>query len=317
MKLLFLLIFSFSLYAENKCKTVELGNLDKSYIDEASGIVYSKMYGKIYHVNDSGGLPAIYSTDLKGENTVEIKIKDADFVDTEDMAYGNCEDQKCILVGDFGANARSRKENLRAIYFIKEAAWVSSTEVQVYKKLNFILPQDIDPNTKQEIDIESMAMHPNGDIYLVSKIYTYPAKKTFMSSMYKITKQQWQSSQNKVEAQKVATLDLAKIPKIGNFWGARVPTSMDISVKGDKFVILTYTNAIEFNFNLMSLDGKSVPELTDFNYSMISLIPQLQQEAITYVGEGEFIYTSEFVVNWFKAIFERVSQGKIYKVNCD
>ncbi len=79
---------------------------------ESSALIYYN--GLLWTLNDSGGENKIYGFDFSGNIQKEIKVKNAENDDWEEMA----QDDKNIFIGDFGNNNGTRK-NLR-IYKIKK-----------------------------------------------------------------------------------------------------------------------------------------------------------------------------------------------------
>jgi hypothetical protein len=90
----------------------------------------------------------------------------------------------------------------------------------------------------------------------------------------------------------VMTLDFAKLLPT-SLLGGRLPTGMDISPDGKRFLVLTYQDAVEFFIDLSS------PPTSDSwkegqHYRRIPLLVLPQQEAISYTPDGKaFFYTTE------------------------
>ena len=90
------------------------GQLNSSMINEASGIAVSRKYpGRLYHVNDSGGGPYFYTTDIDGSGTKGVKIDGIKYKrrsDYEDLGLGRCgPNSSCLFIADIGDNRERRK----------------------------------------------------------------------------------------------------------------------------------------------------------------------------------------------------------------
>jgi len=95
---------------------------------------------------------------------------------------------------------------------------------------------------------------------------------------------------NNKELEFLGPLKLKKILKKN-----RKVTGMSISPDGERFLILTYETAIEFNINLSSkIDWNSLVLKEGENFNLIKLDVLKQQEAITYSYDGlKLFYTTE------------------------
>ena len=76
-----------------------------SELDETSGLAFFN--GKLWTINDSGGLPALYAFDtISGEIVQRITVSNAQNIDWESLAM----DADHIYIGDFGNNAGTRDD---------------------------------------------------------------------------------------------------------------------------------------------------------------------------------------------------------------
>ena len=140
-----------------------------------------------------------------------------------------------------------------------------------------------------------MAVHPNGDIYILTKNFELNGLRPVVgpARLYRLKQDQWRNSRNSIQTMEfVITLDFAKLlPK--SLLGGRLPTGMDISPDGKRFLVLTYQDAVEFFIDL------STPAKPDIwkegqNYRRITLRVLAQQEAVSFAPNGRaFIYTTE------------------------
>jgi hypothetical protein len=267
-------------------KPVEVGLLEKS-IDEASGLaISSKIPDRMYHINDSDITGRFFITDLAGRNTRTVYVTGFQPRDTEDLALGPCDTMAdCLFIGDIGDNNRVRRDI--EIIVIQERADFPA-EVGIRNRVRVRYPDG--PH-----DAESMAIHPNGDIYILTKNFELNGLRPAVgpASVYKLRKDQWRNSRNVIETMElVMTLDFAKLLPT-SLLGGRLPTGMDISPDGKRLLVLTYQDAVEFFVDL------STPPTLDTwkegqHYRRIPLLVLPQQEAISFTPDGKaFIYTTE------------------------
>jgi hypothetical protein len=231
-------------------ESVRVGQL-KTQLEEASGVAASRQFpGRLYHINDSGSVGSLFITDMDGGNTRSIRIDGFQPGDTEALSLGPCPGGArgaCIYIADIGDNDKGRK----AIQIIVVE------EVQNFAKSiaprNRILLRYPDGSH----DAESMAVHPDGTIYILTK--ERPAK------LFKV---EVKTSPATLTA--VTTLNLESSP-----------TDMAISDDGSRLLVLTYADAVEY-----SMDFKQRQKIP-LNFLQ-------QQESVTYLpGSRSFIYTSE------------------------
>lgn len=255
-----------------------VGNLDTKIINEASGISISlDLKDKFYHINDSGDGPYFYSTNLDGSEPKKIKISKFQPIDVEDLSYGKCGEKNCIFIGDIGDNFHSRKTI--QIIGVEEENTFSGPVVPVID-LNLRYPDG-------SYNAEAMALHPSGDLFIITKIQNnYEESKIFKLSKNLLN----DKLKNTKKLEFLGTLKLKKILK-----NKRQITGMSISPDGERFLILTYETAIEFNINLSSkIDWNSLVLKEGENFNLIKLDVLKQQEAITYSYDGlKLFYTTE------------------------
>src|SRR5262245_19353066 len=165
MQIMVLLLGLFSLqsilpFACQWGKPAQAGALEKE-IDEASGLAISRRFpDRLYHINDSDSTGRFFITNLKGGNTRTVLLTGFKPRDTEDLAFGACDPKTdCLFVGDIGDNDRVRKNS--EILVVEERTDFPA-EVQIRNRVRVQYPDS--PH-----DAESMAVHPNGDIYILTK----------------------------------------------------------------------------------------------------------------------------------------------------
>ena len=139
-----------------------------------------------------------------------------------------------------------------------------------------------------------MAVHPNGDLYLLSKSWRVYLLLPAPARLYKISHERIRAAPD-AEPQTltfVGELDLSKLS--GTTLGS-VATSMDIAPDGSAFLVLTYRDVLEFYTDLSSEPLKASGEMVEGeDYAVLNAAQLPQQEAIAYLPNGrDFIYTSE------------------------
>ncbi len=286
---LFLALFGFQSISPFTChwgRPAEIGLLEKP-IDEASGLAISRRIpDRSYHINDSDVTGRFFVTNLAGRNTRTVYVTGFQPKDTEDLALGPCGTTTgCLFIGDIGDNDRVRRDI--EIIVIEERADFPA-EVRIRNRVRARYPDA--PH-----DAESMAVHPDGDIYILTKNFELNGLRPAVgpARVYRLRQDQWRNSKNAIETMDlVITLDFAKLLP-GSLLGGRLPTGMDISPDGKRFLVLTYQDAVEFFVDLSTL---STPDTwkEGQDYRRIPLLVLQQQEAISFTPDGKaFIYTTE------------------------
>ncbi len=268
------------------------GALDHLQIDEASGIAVSRRFpGRLYHVNDSGGGPYFYVSDLNGGKARAVRIEgfEAFRSDFEDASIGGCFSGKsCFFIADTGDNGKERK--FVQIIAVEEVDNYGRSAVPL-KILRLAYPD-------RPHNAEGMAIHPNGDIYIFTKEEDIDNTESFPAKLFKIRKDKWENAGAGVQMLEYAgELDLPGLSGSDSPFGS-VITSFDIAPDGKTFLVLTYEDAYEFDIDL-SLSGLKPSDqlVRDKDYKVIPLKSLPQQESISYVEEGRgFIYDSEYHV---------------------
>ncbi len=285
------LIMTSSLLASAQvCKTWApskvVGTLDHNIIDEASGIALSHgVANRLYHINDSGSKGSVFVTDASGANTKEIKLSWF-AMDTEDLAYGKCGQAYCLYVGDIGDNYKIRP--FVQIAIVQESKNISSSSVRpLVVKARY-------PDGAH--NAEGMALHPNGDMYIITKEKNNDDVAT-PAKVYKIPASKLYNGFTESVMDYVGEINLPKL--LGGIKNitekGKIVTSFDISPDGKRFVLLTYQLAVEVNIDLSKNSLKSVNSWkygVDYSIAITTKLPQ--QEAISYFRLGRaLLYNSE------------------------
>lgn len=277
----------------------KVGVLNHNLINEASGVEASKKFhGRLYHINDSGGGHFFYISDIKGDQTIKItiegeSIKKSDF---EAVSVGKCLDKSCLFIGDIGDN-KSTKPFVEIIVIEELEQYGAS--IEPLNRIKLVYPD-------QPHNAEGMAVHPNGDIYIITKEENLRDLEAYPAKIFKLPADNWKPGSNeKHTLEYIGEIDLRILNPSGTAYG-QVVSSLDISPDGKSFLVLTYENAIEFNIDLSNQEIKPTAQLKKgIDYNLIDIRSLPQQESITYTPSGKsFLYNTEY--HWFEAPIMRV-----------
>jgi hypothetical protein len=277
--------------AQTLCQTwteTRAGNLDTNFLDEASGMAASNLVeNRLYHTNDTWApSPNFFITDTAGQNlqviTIEGVSNNPRLNDIEDMDVGRCGDGTCLFIGDIGDN-RTNRPTINVLVIEEFIEVPSSVSVNQYLRVQY-------PDGSH--DAESLAVHPNGDIYVLSKeitslLGTAPAK------LYKLARASWENAGDEVlTLEFVADIDLFALSGTTVNIFSHIATGMDISKDGQRLLILTYGEVFEIAVDVSLLKGETISAETP--YKQIEVVTLLQQESISYSSNStSFFYTAE------------------------
>src|SRR5690606_1881830 len=118
-----------------------LGTLDNDDIDEASGLVASKLHPSLlYTHNDSGGEPEVYMIDTLGKYQGKIVLEGSHNRDWEDIAIGPGRKAEIsyIYIGDIGDND-AKRDKVHVYRFPEPKALESEIKVKA-EKITQLIP---------------------------------------------------------------------------------------------------------------------------------------------------------------------------------
>jgi hypothetical protein len=285
-----IVLFSLS-FAQTLCQTwteTRAGNLDTNFLSEASGMAASALVeDRLYHTNDTWTpSPNFFITDTAGQNLQTITIEGVSnnprINDIEDMDVGACGDTSCLFIGDIGDN-RTNRPNINILIIEEFTEIPSSVPVKQYLRVQY-------PDGSH--DSESLAVHPDGDIYVLTKeitslLGTAPAK------LYRLARASWENAGDDVlTLEFVASIDLFALSGTTVNIFSHIATGMDISNDGQRLLILTYGEVFEIAVDVSLLSGKTIS--TETPNEQIEVVTLLQQESISYSSDStSFFYTAE------------------------
>lgn len=251
-------------------------------IDEASGLEASRAYpGRLYHHNDSGDDLRFFVTDMTGGDLKIVNLKGPKPADIEEMSLGPCGSKTCLYLGDVGDNAGARSEVSFTVLLEKKTYAETEAPLRVVRARYPDGPRNV----------EAFALHPNGDLFVVTKPVDKQMTNPGPASVYRLSANQLRQTDGVQVFAKLGQLDLPKLLPDLPFPGW-IPTGLDISRDGKRAVLLTYMAVVELGFDLAG--GVPATLTAGNNVSVFRAPPLAQQEAITLLPDDSgFLYDSE------------------------
>ena len=271
-----------------------VGELDPRTINEASGLAVSRRFpGRLYFNNDSGDGPYVYVTDAQGAGARRVTVAGFTPQDVEDMALGACGPRRtCLYLGDIGDNF-SRRAEVRFVV-LEERERFEGT-VTPLRTITARYPEGAQ-------DAESFAIHPNGDLYLVTKPRDLLNRRAGVARIYRLTAAQLAVSDGSVQTfERVGEIDLPYLLYMNGLAG-QIATAMDFAPDGSRALILTYQSIVEVGFDF----SRGVPATRSWqaaDYRVLPITPPLPQaETVAYAPDGlSFYYATESVSGAYTA----------------
>ena len=266
------------------------GNLANPDINEASGMIASRINrGAFWIHNDGGDGPYFFAVTETGRHMGTFRIAAAENVDWEDMGHFSFEGTAYLLIADVGDN-NARRSNC-ALYAVAEPV-LSPSDSENHRTLPIAMhwrfryedgPRDCEAVA---VDVE------NQKILLLSKRDTQPV-------LYSLPLMPGTGGDIKI-AKKIMSIKNIPPPTKADFqfkYGQyrSQPTAMDLSPSGREIVILTFKNAYGYK-HPVGEDWK-----TSFSRTpMIVHLPSAentklrQREALCFSANGRALFvTSE------------------------
>jgi hypothetical protein len=163
-------------------------------------------------------------------------------------------------------------------------------------------------------DAESLAVHPDGTIFILTKEYSgnpTAAQSSAAVQLFKLTPEQRKKAESETTAlETVGAIDFARLLPDSPV-NARIPTAMDITRDGKRILILLYMDAIELALDL----SKPFPSLSTWRegkeFQRIKLVNLQQQEAVAYIPDGTgFFYETE------RGLGRGAAPARLMRVSC-
>lgn len=277
----------------------DFGTLDTSLVNEASGLDISDRFpNRLYHNNDSGDGLRFYVSDLTGGNTRAIDIEGDKPLDVEALSLGPCGPKTCLYLADMGDNPARRSE---VAFTLVEEVEAFPDRVKPLRRVRARYPDGAH-------NAEGMAIHPNGDLYVVTKPADRDVMKPGPALVFRLTALQLRKADEIQVFEKVGEIPLPKIMAEFPFPGS-IATSLDISPDGQRAMVLTYVAALELGFDLAK-GLPAEPWVAGRDYQIVKLDTLPQQEAAAWLPDGSgFLYETELT--------RGAKVAPIYKVTCE
>ena len=266
----------------------QVGTLDTRLIPEESGLAISRRFpNRYYHNNDSGDGPRIYITDPAGRRTQVVTINGFTPTDVEDVALGRCEGaESCLYVADIGDNA-SRRPTVSIVVLAEQATFPAA--VTPLRTITARYPEG--PQ-----DAESLAIHPNGDLYVITKPRNLIERRAGVARVYRLTAAQLAVADGSPQTfELIGTIDFPYLLYFNGLAG-QIATSMDFAPDGSRAMVVTYQSAVEINFDFSHGLTNSRAWRPNVDYRVTPLAALPQAESVAYTADGRsVVYGSERV----------------------
>ena len=236
------------------------GTLSDARVDEASGLVASKIHPHVYYLhNDSGDSARFFATDLTGADLGVYVLPEATANDWEDVALGPCAQGSCLYIADMGDNYRVRSDY--ALYRVPEPATVGPGEHAVaFERIPFAYPDG-------SHNAETLLAHPTtGELLIVTKIAFGPA------SAYRFPRPLTAGG----------TVKLEKVAELEPPTGTGLITGGDVHPAGTGLLLRTYTNVFYGRVE----DGTLASALLGPLYA-VPAATEAQGEAVAWRAAGD------------------------------
>ncbi|MFP5385176.1 MAG: hypothetical protein ACLGHN_03810 [Bacteriovoracia bacterium] len=250
------------------------GALDQRIIDEASGLIASKVKKDMFiWSNDSGGKAELYATGVSGKVERTVALSGFSNSDFEAIANGPCINKKaenCIYVGDIGDGIGWRSTFKIGVF--KESDFWTKTSIAPEKVINFSYPKGAE-------NAEGMVVTRDGKITIFSK------DGSGITQIYQLTSTGRISHLGEVDLNKILEAARGKGPRI---------TDASLSADEKRVLLLTYGDIAEVSAELLlrPQTRRAWQRGTDYNIIKGPGLPQ--QETIAYTaGDSSFIVSTE------------------------
>lgn len=262
-----------------------VGQLD-AMVPEASGLAVSRQFRRLYHINDSGDGGVFYISRKDGTQTRAVSVEGFKPFDVEEITLGPCSNGKtCLFIGDIGDNLK-RRQTIEIVMIEERELFAKTVKPIQVLKLRY-------PDGAH--NAEAFAVHPNGDLFIVTKEMT-DDKVARAASVFRLPSGA-RTAVGKVPLTLEAwgQLDVPAIVGASGYEG--LVTGMSMAPSGDRVLLLTYDKVLEIAWDLAKGPWpKSATLANNGQLSVINVRRLKQQEAISYDENGrDFLYDTERV----------------------
>ncbi len=209
--------------------------LQSAELKETSGLAASCVDPNLlWALNDSGGTPELFLTDIKGANRGKVTVKGVENVDWEDLDSFVLDGKPYLLIADTGDND-SKRDNCW-IHIVPEPAATAegamiSGKVKVAWSIHFHYEDG--PRDCEAVSVDAKA----GKILLLSK-------RTPVPILYELPLKP--EEKGKQVAKKIAVLPKAFPNTVPPYPYGSQPTGMSISADGSMAAVVTYAKLFVF-----------------------------------------------------------------------
>lgn len=151
--------------AGQPCRVVSSAVALPDYVDESSGVAWSRAGGGLLWTHNDSGDPELVGVDERGAERARVRLTGATVTDWEDVAEAPCAGGSCLFVADIGDNEARRRSV--TVYRVREPA-AGATATAPAEALDATYPDGAQ-------DAEAIFALPNGSLHVVTKGETGPA----------------------------------------------------------------------------------------------------------------------------------------------
>ena len=203
----------------------------------------------------------------------------------EDLGIGPCGDSSCLYVGVIGDNLFRRTE-INVLLIEERDALGDSAPIKRRLRLRY-------PDGAH--NAEGLAVHPSGDIYILTKSRFARVLGPSPARMYRLRRAVWErESAAMLTLEHIGDLNLPALARQAEDPEDIVATALDIVPDGSRFLVLTYEHALEFGWDLSRDPWPSGALKRGRDYVLIPLRVLSGQETAAYLPDGRsFLYGTE------------------------
>jgi len=250
------------------------GEITNSEVTECSGLASSHDNPGVYWLhNDSGDTPRLFAVNGRGTTLAELTVENATHEDWEDLSIITRAGTDRLVIGDIGDNPMMRPSI--TLYLIDEPALTpESDEPQmldaIAETIRLTYPDGASYNA------ESLAVDPvSGHLYLLTK------DDRGMSRLF-VHRGPFTPSSEPHTVEEVARIQINAEGAISTH-----ATGMDISPSGDRVLVRTYFELIQW----IRPSGTSVEDAVNSPRTVLASPPERQGEAVCFTADGAAFLT--------------------------
>lgn len=229
-------------------------------LEEASGLVASRLHPGVYYVhNDSGDEARFFAIGASGAVQGTFELRGATALDWEDVAIGPCPDGSCLYLADIGDNYEVRTDC--ALYRVAEPTKIGPGVRPVsFARLPFEYPDG-------SHNAETLLAHPTtGELVIVTKVAWGP------SAAYRFP----------LPLTPGTSVTLVKIAELSPPAGTALLTGGDVHPDGHGLLLRTYTDLFYGPLRDGTLGSALLGPLCS-----VPVATETQGETVAWTAEGD------------------------------